>query len=41
MKFYLKYFYKTALHMAVENGNVDVAQLLLKNEKLNVNILYV
>lgn len=36
----LFYFYKTALHIAVKNGNIEIVKLLLSCEKLKVNILY-
>ena len=32
-------FYKTALHIAVENGNIEIVQLLLTSKKIDVNIL--
>ena len=31
-------FYKTALHIAVENKSTDIVKLLLSNEKININI---
>lgn len=47
IKFKIKYFgwnfyaifHMTALHAAVEKGNLDIVNLLLQNDKLNVNIL--
>lgn len=41
MKFHIYYFYKTALHMAVENGNTEISQLLLKHQSINVNVVCV
>ena len=38
MKLYFN-IQKTALHIAVEKGNVEIVQLLLMNEKLDINIL--
>lgn len=32
------FFYKTALHTAIEKGNVEIANLLLSNKTINVNI---
>lgn len=32
-------FYKTALYAAVEKENIDIIELLLTNEKININIL--
>lgn len=32
-------FYKTALHMAIEKGNVEIVQILLANGKVDVNLL--
>ena len=36
MKF-AHYIHKTALHIAIEKGNIDIVQLLLTNEKIDVN----
>lgn len=33
------FFHKTALHMAVENGNIEIVQLLLTNKNIDVNLL--
>ena len=33
------WFYKTALYLAIENGNIDHVKLLLTNNKLDINIL--
>lgn len=45
MKFYcflneilFSYFHKTALYIAIEKGNIEIVKLLLKNEKIDVNI---
>lgn len=38
MKFQLFYFYNAAIHLAISKGNIDIIKLLLKNEKLNVNL---
>ena len=38
MKLYFS-IQKTALHIAVEKGNVEIVQLLLMNDKLDTNIL--
>lgn len=35
------YFYETALYFAVENSNVEMVSILLNNDKLDVNILYI
>ena len=32
-------FYKTALYLAVEKGNIEIIKLLLSNDKLDINIL--
>ena len=39
MKFILDIFYNTAFLAAVESGNLEIAQLLLTNEKLDINII--
>lgn len=39
MKFKKKKIHKTVLHSAVENGNMEIVQLLLSCDKVNVNIL--
>ena len=35
------FFHKTALHVAVENKNYEIVQLLLSSDKINVNIPYI
>ena len=35
----LLFTHKTALHLAIEKGNIEMIQLLLENEKLDVNLL--
>ena len=37
MKFHY-IFYKSALFAAVERGNTEIANLLLKNKNVNVNV---
>ena len=37
MKF-LNYFYKTAIYIAVENNKIESLELLLSNEKVDVNM---
>ena len=32
-------FYKTALYMAVEKENIEIVNLLLNNNKIDVNII--
>lgn len=34
----LKEFYKTVLHIAVKNKDIDIIKLLMKNKKTNINI---
>lgn len=41
MKFKSLFFYKTAFHIAVENGNREIVELLLSREELDINIPYV
>lgn len=40
-KLFIKFYYllacKTALHVAVEKGDMDIIQLLLSHDKLNIN----
>lgn len=38
MKFKFLFFQKTALSMAVEKGNLEIAKLLLANPTIDVNI---
>ena len=38
MQFEIKVFQRTALHIAVEKENTIIVQLLLSNEKINVNL---
>lgn len=38
MKFYFFYFNKTALHIAVEKGFLEIVELLLSRDNLDVNI---
>ena len=33
--------HKTALHIAVEKGNVEIVKLLLSNEELDINAMYI
>ena len=33
------YLYKTALYLAVEKENIEIIKLLLKNDKLDINII--
>lgn len=40
MKFYLL-FQKTALHVAVENENTEIVQLLLSCKNININYPYI
>lgn len=37
MKFKFLLFYKAALHIAVENENVEILKLLLEKQNLKVN----
>lgn len=39
MKYQIFNFQKTALHVAVQKGNIKIVQLLLANKKIDVNIL--
>lgn len=32
--------YKTPLSIAVENGNLDIIQLLISNQRIDVNAMY-
>lgn len=41
MKFKKKKIYNTALHMAVEKGDPDIVQILLKHPSINVNVISV
>ena len=50
MKFKIKYFneilkkkknYKIPLYFAVEKENIEIIKLLLSNDKIDVNILYI
>ena len=38
MTFILNYIYKTALYLAVEKENIEIIELLLANDKLDINI---
>lgn len=38
MIFIVLFFHKTALHIAVENENVEIVKLLLNHPKIDVNI---
>lgn len=38
MKFLFWYIQKTVLHVATENNNFEVVNLLLSNQKININI---
>lgn len=33
-----KQFYKTALHLAVQNNSTDIVKLLLENKKIDIDI---
>ena len=35
----IKYFYKTALYLAVEKENIEIVKLLLNNNQLDINFL--
>ena len=37
--FYIRWFYKTALFLAVEKENIEIVKLLLTNDKLDINII--
>lgn len=39
MRFSNNFFYKTALHIAVESENFDVIKLLLSSPNINVNAI--
>lgn len=41
MKLKKKEFYKNALFIAVNNENTEIVKLLLKNDKINPNLLNV
>ena len=34
-------FQKTALHVAIEKGNIEIIRILLSNPKIDVNIKYI
>lgn len=38
MKLHFLFFKKAALHMAVENNQVDIVIQLLSQERLNINL---
>ena len=40
MKFFVK-LYKTALHMAIEQENCKLINLLISNEKTDINSLFI
>lgn len=40
MKLFM-FIIKATLHIAIEKGNLEIIKVLLANEKLNVNQLYV
>ena len=33
--------YKAVLYLAIEKENIEIIKLLLTNEKLNINLVYV
>lgn len=33
--------HKTALHIAVEKGNAEIVKILLSNEELDINTMYI
>ena len=37
MKFFILIFYKAALHIAIEKGNLSIVQLLLSHKGIDVN----
>lgn len=37
MRFYFTYFNKTALHIAIEKGYVEIIQLLLQCKSIDIN----
>lgn len=39
MKLKKNNFYKTAMHIAVEDNDVEIVRLLLANEKININMI--
>lgn len=39
MKYYLVFF-ETSLHIAVENQNFEMVQLLLSNKKIDINAVF-
>lgn len=39
MKFKIIFFYTTALHIAILNGEAEIAKLLLANKNLNINAM--
>ena len=39
--FNIKIIYKTALYLAVEEGNIEIVKLLLTNDKLDINLGYI
>lgn len=40
-EFLLIYIHKTALYMAVENGNIEIVKLLLSYVSTDPNIIYI
>ena len=41
MKFSFYLFYYSALHIAVNNNNMEMVKILLSNSKIDVNIPFV
>ena len=37
-KIYFSFFHKAALHLAIENENIEIINLLLENQNIDVNI---
>lgn len=37
IKFLFVFIHKTALHLAIEKENIEIIQLLLNNDKIDVN----
>ena len=41
MKFNIMEFSKTALYLAVEKENIEIVNILLSNDKLDINLGYI